>query len=169
MPAQTTPYLDAAPINWTQKTVQDFAADTAVKLNFIPGGDIEAVVTSLGGIITNDHWDSANDTGYIEVRGPRDFTIGLSPLANGRRRRFTIAHELGHYILHSRLGKVAPLKITRDGTGRVEWEANWFAAGFLMPETEFRARQAAGMNDAEIAHEFGVSKSAVEIRRTVLG
>jgi DNA-directed RNA polymerase specialized sigma24 family protein len=38
-----------------------------------------------------------------------------------------------------------------------------------MPEAAFRAQQAAGLNDAELAHAFGVSKSAVEIRRTVLG
>lgn len=162
-------YSEPAPINWTQKTVQDFAADTATKLGYAPGGDIEAVVTKIGGTITNDHWESSNNTGYIVVRGPRNFTIDLSPLASGYRRRFTIAHELGHYVLHSRLGKVAPVKIPRDGTGRLEWEANWFAAGFLMPAAEFKRLAKLGWNDAELSRHFDVSMAAVEIRRSVLG
>ncbi|MDF3057506.1 MAG: hypothetical protein K0R17_1721 [Rariglobus sp.] len=157
------------PTGWTQKQVQSFAADISKKLGYTPGADIEAVVTRLGGHITNDHWDSPGATGYIDVRGHRDFTINLSPLSGGKRRRFTIAHEIGHYILHTQFGKIRPVKITRDGSNRLEWEANWFAAGFLMPATEFKRLAQQGRNDAELAHHFDVSMAAVEIRRSVLG
>lgn len=167
--ALNSPARQIEPINWTQKQVQNFAADAATKLGYAPGGDIQAIVKKLGGKTVDDHWDSPNATGSIEVHAPQDFTIRLSPFSGGRRRRFTIAHELGHYILHSKLGELAPVTITRDGTGRLEWEANWFAAGFLMPAGEFKRLAEEGRNDAELAHYFDVSMAAVAIRRTVLG
>ncbi|MBW8782955.1 MAG: ImmA/IrrE family metallo-endopeptidase [Verrucomicrobia bacterium] len=162
-------YVSPVPTNWTQQSVQDFAETTAAKLGYQPGGDIEHVVRLLGGMVTDEHWDSPSATGYIEVRDSRDFTINLSPLASGTRRRFTTAHELGHYILHTHMGKLHPVRITREGSNRLEWEANWFAAGFLMPTAEFKRLVKEGRNDAELAFHFDVSMSAVEIRRTVLG
>ena len=104
-------YVDPVPTNWTQQSVQNFAEDTASKLGYKPGGDIEQVVRLLGGTVTDEHWDSPSATGYVDVRGSRDFTINLSPLAGGKRRRFTIAHELGHYILHSQMGKLHPVRM----------------------------------------------------------
>lgn len=161
--------LEASPTNWTQKQVQAFAADAAKKLGYTPAMELQEIVAKLGGRITDDHWDSPNATGQIEVHGERNFTIRLSPFSGGNRRRFTIAHELGHYILHTKLGKIAPVTIPRDGTGRLEWEANWFAAGFLMPAAEFRRLTKLGWNDAELSRHFDVSMAAVEIRRAVLG
>ena len=101
------------------------------------------------------------------VWGPNHFEISLSPLSGNRRSRFTIAHELAHYVLHSDLGKM-PLKVQRDGSGQVEWEANWFAAGFLMPAKEFRTKIAEGWGNAELAEHFDVSEAAVQIRRQSL-
>lgn len=162
------PYVSPVPTNWTQRAVQNFAEDTASKLGYTPGGDIEKVVRLLGGTVRDEHWDSPSATGYVEVHGSRNFTINLSPLAGGKRRRFTIAHELGHYILHTQMGKLHPVRITREGSNRLEWEANWFAAGFLMPAAEFKRLVKEGRNDAELAFHFDVSMAAVEIRRTVL-
>lgn len=158
----------AAPCNWGREAVQSFASKLAEELAYTPGGDIEAVVRSLGGRITKTDWQSTNHTGSIRVRGASDFDIFLSPMAGVGRNRFTIAHELGHYILHSQAGK-KPIFIRRDGAGLVEWEANWFAAGFLMPEAAFRAKVKERWGNAELAEHFGVSKAAVEIRRQALG
>ncbi len=134
-------------------------------VGYQPGGDLEVIVQRLGGKVVHTDWESARETGSMEVRGPKDFTINLSPFSGGRRARFTIAHELGHYIMHSRQGQI-PLQIMRDGTGRVEWEANWFAAGFLMPREFFLERAKAGFGDAELAEYFDVSEAAVQLRRT---
>lgn len=49
----------------------------------------------------------------------------------GDRQRFTLAHELGHLVLHRRPG----LDVDHD---RIEEEANRFAAEFLMPRTDIR-------------------------------
>ncbi len=54
--------------------------------------------------------------------------------SNARRRRFTIAHEIGHFVLHP--GRLAP---ERGGAVNEAWrlqerEADQFAAELLMPE-----------------------------------
>jgi IrrE N-terminal-like domain len=46
------------------------------------------------------------------------------------RRRFTIGHELGHWCLHRERGAVW---CRADAAGRLESEANEFAAALLMP------------------------------------
>lgn len=147
--------------------MQRFASNAAMSLGFKPGDSIEDVVAKLGGTVSTSDWASARNTGSITVKAPREFHIALSPLSGERRSRFTIAHELGHYILHSQVGK-KPLSVKRDGSGRVEWEANWFAAGFLMPEAEFQAKVNEGLGSAELAEYFGVSEEAVQIRRSSL-
>jgi len=147
--------------------VEDFASDVAEKVGYSPNKDISHIVARMGGSIKTTDWDSARNTGSITVRGPNDFTIYLSPLSGERRSRFTIAHELGHYVLHSKAGK-RPISVKRDGTGRVEWEANWFAAGFLMPAKAFRIKCLLGWGDSELAEYFGVSTHAVEVRRRSL-
>ena len=54
------------------------------------------------------------------------------------RSRMTLAHELGHLVLHSGLAKArGPAKIITDQIkpfNSAEWQANKFAATFLMPE-----------------------------------
>jgi len=168
MPTIDRPSVLPQPIGWTQKQVQDFASDTAKKWGYAADGQIDPIVTMLGGKIEMTDWFSPQQTGHIKVSGPGDFVIQLSPLSGETRRLFTIAHELGHYVLHSQFGKF-PLEISRHGSDRVEWEANWFAAGFLMPATEFLSLVKQGWNEAEIATRFGVSEAAVCIRKTVLG
>ena len=78
------------------------------------------------------------------------------------RDRFTLAHEVGHYILHNtksvqlaRLGEERKIEAYRDP----EWQANTFAAELLMPITLIDT------DDINvIAEEFGVSKSAANVR-----
>lgn len=163
----THPLTEPTPIGWSRQQVQAFASETGQSLGYTPGNGLEGLVRQLGGEIVRTDLESIHNTGSIEVRGREDFTISLSPFAGERRTRFTIAHELGHYILHSRLGDI-PIRVRRDGSDRVEWEANWFAAGFLMPEQVFRTKLADGYGNAMLAEFFDVSEAAVEVRRSSL-
>lgn len=82
------------------------------------------------------------------MRAPRGCPGGLvilSPGQKGGRRRFSIAHELGHFHIprHKSVAKPpcsdADL-LVRDGDAKViEWEANDFAAELLMPARLFAA------------------------------
>lgn len=90
-----------------------------------------------------------------------------SPLdTSPERDRFSIAHELGHYFLHFRMTKQA-MVAQRFGSTREEWEANWFAAGFLMPAAEFHEHYHAGF--PALARHCRVSIAAARARANALG
>ncbi|MDB6140100.1 MAG: hypothetical protein JWO94_3172, partial [Verrucomicrobiaceae bacterium] len=96
------------------------------------------------------------------------FIIRLSSFVGNLRNRFTIAHELGHYYLHSLAGKKA-IRVARAGTNRVEWEANWFAGAFLLPQKRFQEDwQSYGHDPARLAAVYQVSEAVVEIRLETL-
>lgn len=167
----TTPtFKSVDPIGWPKAAVEEFASELAQKVQFEPGGDIENVVEKLGGQIiyqdTNEWFDSEN--GSVEILGPKKFRIYLSNFTSHLRDRFTIAHELGHYVIHSNFGQT-PTKIARHGSTRIEWEANWFAAGFLMPEASFKKAVSTQKDSGRVAAQFNVSLRAVEVRRQSLG
>ena len=96
----------------------------------------------------------------IELRG--------SPGA--RRLRFTIAHEVGHFLLHP--GRVTSERggVTNQATARLEREADQFAAELLMPE--HLVRQAVlddGADARRLADRFDVSAQAMSLRLRHLG
>jgi Zn-dependent peptidase ImmA (M78 family) len=81
------------------------------------------------------------------------------------RRRFTIAHELGHWICQCLEGRGAPVMcraedVSPDADRTLEREANVFAAELLMPEAA--VREAATEQDS--AARFGVSEQAMQWR-----
>jgi Zn-dependent peptidase ImmA (M78 family) len=154
--------------NLTKVQVDQYAAEAAKLLGFKPGDDVFALVENLGGRVHfTNLFDSSGDADTIFVHGQGDFDILLSSASSPFRDRFTVAHELGHYLLHSQQGAM-PLVAARTGTNRAEWEANWFAAGFLMPEQEFRTAHSADSRAFKLAGVFAVSEAAVEVRKKVL-
>lgn len=156
----------------SKAAVDNVAANVAEHLGYQPGQDLEPVVVRLGGkIMIQDVLDfNRHSSGSIRIDGPGQFHIFLASHTGPTRDRFTIAHELGHYFLHyvypNQTGRaVEKLEAQRYGTGRVEWEANWFAAGFLMPAISFREQYALLRGSAPLlADKFGVSNEAAQIR-----
>lgn len=157
------------PTNQSREDIEALASQIAEKLSLRPGCDLRPVVERLGGKLEVHPWDEPEQAGSVEVRGPENFTIYLSPFTGHYRDRFTIAHELGHYFLHSLVGK-HHIRIAREGSNRAEWEANWFAAGFLMPEAEFRQKwnELGGSMEA-MANAFDVSPQTIRVRAQTLG
>jgi len=166
--AESTPAQDIKPTGWSRDAIDSLAAEIAGKLGYKPGGDLRPIVRKLGGLIEVDTWESGTHSGMLEVQEGGEFTIRLSPFTAELRDRFTIAHELGHYFLHSDAGEI-PIKIKREGSSRVESEANWFAAGFLLPlKTFLQAHQKFGGNIAALSARFNVSDSVIATRIKVL-
>jgi len=109
--------------------------------------------------------------------------IGVNKDHHPHRQRFTIAHEIGHYLLHSQAARVfidaAPV-FFRDqhaatGDDPQEIAANQFAAELLMPERVVqdlvRLQPIDVFDDAAVrrlASHFGVSAQALTIRLTRL-
>jgi len=115
-------------------------------------------------------------SGMIAKRGT-EVTLLVNQNDHPYRKRFTIAHELGHHFLH--LGEdgefVDPaanlFRGDEEGPRPHEWQANQFAAALLMPRdlvAEEIARDRS-LTLEELAARFRVSESAMGIRLDVLG
>jgi hypothetical protein len=93
------------------------------------------------------------------------------------RRRFSVAHEVGHFLLHA--GQQDDVVYCRSGDLRPdpdspeklrEREANRFAAELLMPEPMVAAAVAeCGPDPFDLAHVFKVSDLAMAFRLVNLG
>ena len=101
-------------------------------------------------------------------------TIALNEANSEVRRRFTCAHELGHYVRRSANGQGGmsydprnPNSLTGDDPEEVY--ANEFAACLLMPESLVRTFHFKGFSDLEMARKFAVSRQAMRIRLVNLG
>lgn len=168
-----TPDAVRKPYSW----VAEVAESVAKKVGFVPGGDLSEVVRRMGGRIR--HIDltgaDASDSGSIEING-KEFEIRLATATGPLRDRFTIAHELGHFILHYLYPKqhlgvdVERMVAQRYGNDQAEREANWFAAAFLMPASQFKEdyKELDG-NLFSLSAKYQVSRAAAEIRAKVLG
>lgn len=164
-------YEEPAATGKPRESVFRSAEKYAQEVGFLPGDRIQPLIRRLGGSI--EYLDvlsgvEAHD-GSLFVDGPRDFRILVSTFTGPERDRFTIAHELGHYVLHSHCGE-RRIRASRFGSNPVEWEANWFAAAFLMPKADFKAtfRRFQG-NSALIAARYLVSQKAAEVRMRSMG
>lgn len=81
-------------------------------------------------------------------------------LEDDPRARFTAAHELGHLLMHSGSNIRYARSARRDRQVDPEWQANMFAACFLMPEEAFR--QAHTIEEA--MSRFGVGYKSAKWR-----
>lgn len=104
-----------------------------------------------------------------------DPSILLNAEDSRTRKRFTCAHELGHYILRSAEPtpryEYVDYRDQNSSTGTVEEEryANSFAASLLMPEVAVKALYEPGMPPFRLAKRFGVSPEAMANRLDNLG
>lgn len=163
-------------------------------LNFSnPPFNPETLITRLGGQIEYLTLKDAENMGYgpnfeaalqtTNVIDQDPYTVAFKVTVAGwkseQRTRFSIAHEIGHLILHllEPGGSIKPLQITYRNlqSSEEELEANEFAAAFLMPTdlfTEF-CQDYAESHDGEIdieevAEQFNVSTSAATVRGSIL-
>lgn len=173
-PSLTTEYVSPKGIGASKASVEAFAEKVAVNVGFKIGGNIEDLIERAGGkFVMGSSGQGDTDSGSIIARSTNDFTIFISRHTSLKRDRFTIAHELGHLLLH--LGPIqkkdpsAVMRATRwvdksdESQRRAEWEANWFAAAFLMPKAEFiEAYKAVGIQ--RVQFDFDVSEMAAQTR-----
>ena len=129
---------------------------------------VESIAEDLLGL-------AVNESENLEVSGmllPAERKIWLNASEPETRRRFTLAHELGHWVCQCLEGRTAPVYCRSDevgvGQGRaLEREANVFAAELLMPGAAVRGRH---NGDVAVAgREFGVSVEAMAWRWFNLG
>lgn len=129
-----------------------------------------------------------SDVSGILVLKAEKAVMGINKSDSPVRQRFTIAHELGHFVLeHQRGGVFVDQKgnthpaFYRDAASSLgmvtqEQEANAFAAALLMPKyvvAERFSQKSFDLGDEEalkeLAEEFGVSTQAIAFRLANLG
>lgn len=115
-----------------------------------PPVDIDTVATLLGIIVSDTpkfDIDDINTVGKITLEKNEPATVWINPLENSYlpRRRFTLAHEIGHFCMHrsSNQTTFVDTKSTMNRSesywNRFESEANNFAADLLMPSPLIRS------------------------------
>jgi Zn-dependent peptidase ImmA (M78 family) len=145
--------------------------------------DVEAIAAHLDVQIVLERLDKS--VSGMLYRDGDHVVIGVNSAHPERRQRFTVAHELGHLVLH----KGRPLVVDhvrvnfRDATSSAasdseEIQANAFAAELLMPRDrvladarpllqEVSASEAVVLRD--LADGYKVSVEAMDYRLTNLG
>jgi Zn-dependent peptidase ImmA (M78 family) len=120
-----------------------------------------------------------DDISGVLIRNEHSTAIGVNKAHASVRQRFTIAHELGHLLLHDGV----PIRIDKDfrvnwrkgGTAKApdieEIEANFFAASLLMPKSMLTNANRLDHFDVEddlgivrLARLFRVSTQAMTFR-----
>jgi Zn-dependent peptidase ImmA (M78 family) len=109
------------------------------------------------------------------IKNPGDDPIIMLNENNGlNRKRFTCAHEIGHFVRRGDTSEPYTTIDFRDpesslGNDPDEIYANEFAACLLMPEEDVKLLAKEGLGDLELAIRFGVSRDAMQFRLKNLG
>lgn len=105
--------------------------------------DSEKVLKLLGYLVGKENLSNLNALidGNYEVAGLIDNRKGFIKISSGQKsiyQNFTLAHELGHAVLHDfdELHRDRPLDGSLEKQSRppIEWQADKFAANILMPK-----------------------------------
>jgi Zn-dependent peptidase ImmA (M78 family) len=135
---------------------------------------VEAIAEDLLGLRIDESWD-IDCSGMLFPLERRIVVNAAEAVAEDgqpiRRRRFTIAHEIGHWVCHV-LGadRVQPVycratDLAGDADRRTEREANVFAAELLMPAPAVENTWEEHRDDVvACAARFGVSPTAMQWR-----
>lgn len=116
-------------------------------------------VKNLGFVVGNAEL-ADNEDGFLMIRPQNknteeDKIIGVNVDRTFEWKRFIIAHELGHSILHCLAGKPYFHRENIKGKDESENEADYFAAALLMPKDSFKRLynqlKNEGLNDTAVS------------------
>jgi Zn-dependent peptidase ImmA (M78 family) len=155
-----------------------------LKINTIPV-PVEEVAERLGAKLSYEPFDDEEDISGVLYRSEEQIVIGINSKHVKARQRFSIAHEIGHLVLHKgALFVDKTVRFNRDAISskavdQKEIQANQFAAELLMPENLIlnevnkRLKKKSKLSELviidELAGVFGVSTQSMEFRLINLG
>jgi Zn-dependent peptidase ImmA (M78 family) len=141
-----------------------------------PPVDVSAIARDLGVNV----WEMQNLPENISGKIFRDplnggssgYSIGVNATEGFNRKRFTVAHEIAHFILHrDKIGdELTDDAMYRSGLStREEVQANQLAADIIMPVKLIRYLQSLGYTDTgALAAALQVSEAAMKVRLSYL-
>jgi Zn-dependent peptidase ImmA (M78 family) len=167
-----------------RKQIRQKALDLLGKYDISdPPVPVDQIAHGLGITVKTASLDS-DISGFL-YRGDERTVIGVNADDPPVRRRFTVAHEIAHFLLHPEGLREVHVdrkfflrsELSSKGTDEHEVEANFFAAELLMPSA-FIARDMADYEGRDLvedkvveklAKKYKVSEQALVIRLTNLG
>jgi Zn-dependent peptidase ImmA (M78 family) len=142
--------------------------------------DVSTVAAACSARVVYEELD--DDVSGFLLREQGSISIAINKQHPANRQRFTLAHEIGHLVLHADQGDRLWLDTAyyyRDGSSSkgdqaAEVQANQFAAGLLMPEELVKAEVQNSPHITEVdvmklAMKFEVSERAMTFRLISLG
>lgn len=135
--------------------------------------NVFTLARALGATVVPEIVDDEISGGlYRRTTGP---VIGVNAQHHPNRQRFTIAHEIGHLVLHESEDYFVDRVFRRDANSSTaldeyEIEANKFAAALLMPKQLVRqeikdySEPLRSEEVEELSRKFGVSQQAMTFR-----
>ena len=138
-------------------------------------------VAELEGLAVVYHRLEGDVSGLL-LRQEESATVAVNVFHHENRQRFTVSHELGHFLLHKDQPTVfvddvmVHFRADKPGFDPREKEANEFAAALLMPRSLLKADLHGNPIDAmdedavrSLARRYQVSQQALTIRLVNLG
>lgn len=120
-----------------------------------------------------------NISGYIE-RVDGSYRIAVNKNHHYYRQRFTMGHEIGHFVLHrahiegrhqdNRMFRAHPDSDDGVSTQQHEYEANAFSGWLLLPDQQFaEAYSELNGDEKALMRRFLMSRQPIQIRARQLG
>lgn len=151
--------------------------------------DVEYIAEEVGLKVIYDDLGPGPDISGLLVSNKNGAFIFVQKDDHPHRQRFTIAHEIGHFVLRHQFESGKHVHVDRgnfisqrgprasEGLDPKEIEANQFAASLLLPVKLVQRRVKELVGDGplldyhvtQLAKEFAVSEQAMTIRLTTLG
>jgi len=141
-------------------------------------------VVAIAGELNAEVYESSSlpdsKSGSISKKDKGGYEIIVNANHSTNRKRFTIAHEIAHIILHSDILEKAkthedfskrPVMLNRDSKDagiKIEKEADKLAGQILMPDDLFKNIWGMSNSVEEVADYFQVSQSAANMRAGML-
>jgi Zn-dependent peptidase ImmA (M78 family) len=148
--------------------LRSFARDNDIPVQPL---DVARLASALGLTLVYEPMDD-DISGYLEKRSA-GWVVGVNSFQHRRRQRFTIAHELAHYFLHSHEQSEFTDVVLMQRTARRdprELAADEFAGELIIPTEEFNKRVKGGETKlSNLSEYFDVSMMAVKYKASLLG
>ena len=170
--------LDLKDVNNASSFLERLKSAGMFSYKDVPPVNVEKICEKLGiTVLFEDLGEMAREHGRDNVYGalivsPEVTAIMVNDTDHYVRQRFTIAHELAHYVLHRDHDKPDEVFISfRGASSPEERQANRFAADLLMPKDIVRERHADKVLPLlwHLSEEFSVSQEAMRLQLESLG
>lgn len=129
--------------------------------------DPDAIAQHMGAQITAFF---GPESGYLRIENGR-VEIGVNRIEPLARQRFTVAHEIGHWVMgHGNSFRDPAANFSSSANSFLERQANTFAACLLMPRSAvLQLAHTKNQLVDDMARAFSVSRIAMEYRLKNLG